>query len=518
MRLGIDFGTTRTVVAVVDRGNYPVVHFVEAGGDARDHVPSVVAEAAGELYFGWEAAALAGQPGCHVVRSFKRILSDPRAMPDTLVEIGQVHIPLVELLRRFFCALREALLHRSNLPAALLGPDAPLEVVVATPANAFGAQRIVTLQAFRGAGFDVVAMLHEPSAAGFEYTHRHADTFSARRDQVVVYDLGGGTFDASLLRLRGPVHEVLATRGLHHLGGDDFDRVLADRVLSRAGLAFDALPDASGLRLLELCRDAKERLAPQSRRLSIELEGVLGEDAPVPSVTVPVAEFYEAAMPLVRRTFDAIAPILALVPEDTGLAGLYVVGGASLLPLLARALREELGLKRRVHRSPYASAAVAIGLAIAADQAAGYALTDRFSRTFGVFRETSSGREVAYDRIFSPDTPLPQAGGSPVVSLRIYRAAHNVGHYRFYEAAADSVDAAHPGDLRPFDDVLFPFEAELFFSEGRLRDVPVRRATEDGPLIEERYALDAHGIVEVTLRNLDAGYARTFALSHGRAP
>ena len=104
------------------------------------------------------------------------------------------------------------------------------------------------------------------------------------------------------------------------------------------------------------------------------------------------------------------------------------------------------------------------------------------------------------------------------MSLRIYRAAHNVGHYRFYEAAADSVDAAHPGDLRPFDDVLFPFEAELFFSEGRLRDVPVRRATEDGPLIEERYALDAHGIVEVTLRNLDAGYARTFALSHGRAP
>ena len=70
-------------------------------------------------------------------------------------------------------------------------------------------------------------MLNEPSAAGFEYTHRHRNTLTSKREHVVVYDLGGGTFDASLVRMSRPAHEVVATAGINRLGGDDFDDVLA---------------------------------------------------------------------------------------------------------------------------------------------------------------------------------------------------------------------------------------------------------------------------------------------------
>src|SRR5262249_5988494 len=151
-------------------------------------------------------------------------------------------LSLGDLVTHFLEALRTAILARSNLVSDL-APDASrdLRSVVAVPANALGAQRFVTLDAFRRAGFAPVAMLNEPSAAGFEYTHRHRDTLTSRRDHVVVYDLGGGTFDASLVRMRGRMHDVLATAGVNQLGGDDFDDLLVDLVLARLGLTRPAL-------------------------------------------------------------------------------------------------------------------------------------------------------------------------------------------------------------------------------------------------------------------------------------
>ena len=286
--------------------------------------------------------------------------------------------------------MRRALVERSDLRRSLARASG-LRAAVAVPANAHGAQRLVTLDAFRRAGFEVTAMLNEPSAAGFEYTHRHRDTLSSRRDLVVVYDLGGGTFDASVVRMSGRLHEVLATAGIGRLGGDDFDGVVADLVLGHAGVARAALPGRALDRLLDQCRAAKEALVPSSRKLTVDLEAVLGGDAPRAEVTVPVAEFYEACTPLVERTIDAMVPLMsradgaATEPDLSEIAGVYVVGGASELPIVARALRERFG--RRVHRSPYPSAAVAIGLSIAADGTAAFELVDRYARTFGVFRE-----------------------------------------------------------------------------------------------------------------------------------
>jgi len=176
---------------------------------------------------------------------------------------------------------------------------------------------------------------------------------------------------------------------------------------------------------------------------------------------------------------------------------------------VGRLLRERFG--RRVHRSPYPSAAVAIGLAIASDDTRDFALVDRYARTFGVFRESDAGREVTFDSIFTPDTVLPARIEGPLTRTRVYRAAHNVGHFRFFECSAlDSSGRPH-GDMTVFGDVRFPFDTELA-SSGDVTDVTVERLERDGPRIEESYSLDARGIVLVVIRNLDSGHERSYRL------
>jgi molecular chaperone DnaK (HSP70) len=510
VRLGIDFGTTRTVVACCDRGNYPVLSFFDDAGDTVDFYPSVVAEHKGELKFGLDALHLAQERGWSLARSFKRLLSRPRAA-DATVQVGSVEINVVELMVRFLSALREAILYRSNRPAA--GTDERLVAVVATPANAHGGQRFVTLDAFRRAGFEVTGMLNEPSAAGFEYTHRHHRTITSKREHIVVYDLGGGTFDASLVHLHGRHHDAVATAGLNHLGGDDFDAVLADVVLSSVGLDRKSLPRRAQLLLLEQCREAKERLNPNSRRIAIDLEAALGDDAPEPEVTIGVQDFYEAAAPLVERTIVAMQPVMARLDENvdeamTEIAGIYVVGGASALPVVPRVLRERFG--RRVHRSPYPSGAIAMGLAIAADEEAGFEVSDRLSRHFGVFREGRGGEEVVFDPIFDREERVPTHGEGRSVIPRVYRAAHNVGRYRFVECAALDARGVPIGDITAYRDVFFAFDPALRSEGTDLSRVGVRRMSREGPLIQEKYSVTAHGLVKVTITDLDTGYERAF--------
>jgi molecular chaperone DnaK (HSP70) len=511
LELGIDFGTTRTVVATADRGNHPVVSFHDASGDTVGFIPSVVAECNGALHFGLDVAGLDG--AARVVRSFKRLLS-AAAPPEQTVRVGAIEIGLADLVAGFIGHVRDALATRSDVKRA--ASRGSLRAAVAVPANARSGQRLITLDAFRRAGFESIAMLNEPSAAGFEYTHRHRDTLSSKRDLVVVYDLGGGTFDASVVRMSGRRHEVLATAGAAHLGGDDFDTVLATVTLAHAGVDRASLDDRAFERLLDQCRAAKESLNPASRKVTIDLETALGAAAPRPELTLPVADFYDACAPLVERTVEAIAPLMARLEEEgtagpqSDIAGVYVVGGASELPVVARTLRQRFG--RRVHRSPYPSAAVAIGLSIAADSGASFELVDRYSRTFGVFRETDGGREITFDPIFSPETPLPATHNEPLTETRAYRAAHNVGHFRFFECNAVDAAGRPRGDMALYGDVYFPFDRALHEAED-LASVRVERRDGGGPPVVETYSLDDKGIVEVVIRDVDAGYERTYRLA-----
>ena len=508
--LGIDFGTTRTVVAWADRGNYPVVTFESEAGDSVEWFPSLVAERAGELRFGFDALAVARDPSFTQARSFKRLLADAKA--NGTVQLGSSELFIGELVARFIEALATALRTTSNLPKAMRKQER-FESVIATPANAFCTQRFLTLEAFRRAGFDVKAMLNEPSAAGFEFSHRHARTLNSKREHVIVYDLGGGTFDASLVRVSGKHHEVVTTAGLGEVGGDDFDRILADLALERLGLPWGALSERARGSLLDGCREAKERLNSSSRKITLDLEACLGDAAPQPELALSATDYFDACAPLVERTLEAMTPVVERGDDGAGaggfgdVAGVYVVGGASALPVVSRLLKARFG--RRVFRSPYPHAAVAIGLAIASDGAAGFELDDRFSRNFGVFREAQHGERAAYDPIFTREMTLPRPGQPPVAIERTYRPAHDIGHFRFFECAAFDSDGAPNGMLAPITEVLFPFDPGLRHAGEDLLQRPVRRLDREGPLTRERYAFDAQGMVHVTITDLDSGFERT---------
>jgi molecular chaperone DnaK (HSP70) len=515
LRLGIDFGTTRTVVASCDRGNYPTVGFADEAGDAAECFPSIVAEKNGDLRFGFEAERLGADPAWTLLHSFKRLLNDPS--PDATAVIGSTSIRLGDLLTQFLTALGDALRKRSNVARALRGRE-PLEAFVAAPANAHSTQRFICLDAFQRAGFEVLGLLNEPSAAGFEYTHRYRNTLTSKKDHVVVYDIGGGTFDASLLRMSGPHHEVVAAGGINRLGGDDFDAALCDLALAKLSLPRSSLSARAERLLLEHCRHLKEQLHPTSRRITLDLSACLGKEAPQPELSVEVGEFYERCGPLVDRTLATLAGVLDKIAPDADpaklpgeIAGIYVVGGASALPLVGRALRDAYG--KRVHRSPYPSAAAAIGLAIAADGEASLQLSDRFSRVFGVFREAWSGREVSFDPIFDHDLALPADRSARAIAERTYRAAHNVGHFRYVECGEIDELGRPRGDLANFADIYFPFDPHLYGKGVELGRVHVERFGEQGPLIRERYAVDAHGIVEVTIQNLDHDYELAYRLA-----
>lgn len=502
MRLGVDFGTTRTIVASVDRGNYPVVSFLDPSGDAHDYFPSVVALDGDTLTYGFEALE-AGDRGAPMVRSFKRALASPDVSPETTIRIGGEDVRILDVMTGFFQALRKAL--ESGSTARTSGGSPGISAVVAVPAHAHGAQRFLTLEAFRRAGFEVSAMINEPSAAGFEYTHRQGRTVTSRRTRVIVYDLGGGTFDASLVNVDGKNHEVLDSLGLNHLGGDDFDIVLAECALIQAGISREALTPKAFAALVEECREAKEQLAPQSKRIALEVDGN--------PLMLKVEDFYSACAPLVDATLEAMRPLVGGLDEDvptmTDIAGIYLVGGASSLPLVPRLLRERFG--RRVHRSPYPAASTAIGLAIAADATAGYSLTDRLSRGFGVFREARDGQSLAFDPILPREAKV--SATEAVMISRQYPAYHNVGWFRFVEYGSVDPGGQPRGDIVPFAEVIFPFDPTLQgMSAEELRAVAVLRQ-DAGHQIEERYVIDPHGIIEVHLRDLHTGYTQKHALA-----
>jgi molecular chaperone DnaK (HSP70) len=184
MKLGIDFGTTRIVVAAVDRGNYPIISFDGPDDTTAEWVPPLVAVNGKERRYGWDAWPLQQEPGWTTVRSLKRYLED--SGPETLLEIAGEQIPLQTMLVEMMASLKAHLLERSSLPA---DKDEALEVMLGVPANANSNQRFLTVEAFRHAGFSVLGLLNEPSAASLEYGHgnRSSDGY------ILVYGTGGGS-------------------------------------------------------------------------------------------------------------------------------------------------------------------------------------------------------------------------------------------------------------------------------------------------------------------------------------
>src|SRR5579885_1419221 len=455
MKLGIDFGTTRIVVASADRGNYPLVSFETAEGTF-DWFPALIALRGDQRRYGWDAWHLQSEPEWTILRSIKRYLED--AGPQTRIEPGGL---LADLLNGMVTALREAIRARA-------GEHEPLEIMLGVPANANSNQRFLTVDAFRRAGFSVLGLLNEPSAASIEFGHRQKAA-----GRILVYDLGGG----------------------------DFDHLLAARALGEDRL--DSLAPGELFRFLDECRRQKEALHPNSRKIVLDLDVIrdgMGQ------VTVPVAEYYDRCRPLLEESLAATARLV----EGQEIQALYVTGGGSELPLVSRMLRQEFG--RKVKRSEYTRSATAIGLAIQADAASGYALREVFTRNFGVWRESDSGNRMIFDPIFPRGTRLPAAGDPPMVVRRTYQPVHNVGDFRYLEASQVAGDGQPSGDITLWDEILFPFDP-LLADARDLDKLPVNHSPR-APLqqIEEQYACDAAGAVTVTIRNLTSHYGREFKL------
>jgi molecular chaperone HscA len=364
LAVGIDLGTTNSLVATL-RSGLPVV-LPDAEG--RSLLPSVVHYAAdGAITVGHTANELATQDPLNTIASAKRLigrsLADiaPGVVPYPLEALGTgaVGVRTVAGLQSPVAVGTEVLKAlKARAEAALGGPL--VGAVITVPAYFDDAQRQATKDAARAAGLNVLRLLNEPTAAAVAYG---LDT--ASEGVYVVYDLGGGTFDVSILRLARGVFEVLATNGDAQLGGDDVDQALVDWFCALdPGFTWTAA-DAAALR--GAARAAKEAL---SEAQQVTLRCVRRADGASQSATLARDEFDRLVQPMVDRSLGPVKRAL----RDAGLKasevdGVVLVGGSTRLLQVRRAVAKLFG------REPYTGInpdeAVALGAAIQADQLAG---------------------------------------------------------------------------------------------------------------------------------------------------
>jgi molecular chaperone DnaK (HSP70) len=507
-RFGIDFGTTRTVVAARQNGNTPVCTFAWKG-EFREYIPSLIAVHRGKPRFGWEATALLNQPGVTALRSLKRLVGKLR--PEDPVDLGPgLSMSILDLLTLFLRHVRWMMLNHGNI---IFDRKNPIEVKVAIPANANSNQRYITLEAFKRAGFVVLGAMNEPSAAAVEFLDRYLKNLGPRSPKryVVIYDLGGGTFDTSVVGIAEKGHDVIAYEGISQLGGDDFDAVLLEMVLAIIGIDANDLSPSETVRLLEECRERKEGLKPNTQKMIIDAGAVLPDKGPV---VLETAHIYEKCEPLIHRTTAAVKALMERMLKADGpvdgpvLAAVYLVGGSIAFPPVARHLRKFFGPK--VKSSPLPHASPAIGLAIEGDPASRIRILESVSRYFGIWRE--KGKDKVFDPIFRKEQQVDPSSGRLSI-IRRYRPRHNIGRLRYLECSLLGESGEPEGDLTVWGDIYFPYDPELAAHKD-LRRLPIRFCPELSPQeIVEKYDYDIEGIVQVEIENRSAGYRRRFRLT-----
>ncbi|CAM4053440.1 Fe-S protein assembly chaperone HscA [Bordetella tumulicola] len=365
LAVGIDLGTTNSLVAAV-RSSTPEI-LRDADGQAL--LPSAVRYFAdGKVAIGHQALAQQAADSFNTVVSVKRFMGRslneavasgaPYEFVDApgMVRLRTVQGDLspVEVSAQILAVLRQR-------AEDVLGDDL-VGAVITVPAYFDDAQRQATRDAARLAGLNVLRLLNEPTAAAIAY-----GLDQAAEGVYAVYDLGGGTFDVSILRLTKGVFEVISTGGDTALGGDDFDWLISE--YARAALAdtsAQALAPADRRTLLVAARAAREALSDAD---STTLHATL-QDGRTLDLPFSRAQFEAMAEPLVRRTLDRARAALrdaALTVSDV--KGVVMVGGATRMPVIRRAVGELFGTEPLVDLDP--DQVVALGAALQANLLAG---------------------------------------------------------------------------------------------------------------------------------------------------
>ena len=362
--IGIDLGTTHSLVASVRNGAS------ECLPDAQGRVllPSVVRYLDAERrQIGFDALASQVEDPCNTISSAKRMMG--RGIDDignraqlpyqfidkpgmvTLQTVAGEKSP-VEVSAEILAALRQR--------AEDTFDDDIYGAVITVPAYFDDAQRQATKDAAQLAGLHVLRLINEPTAAAIAY-----GLDNASEGVYAVYDLGGGTFDISILRLSQGVFEVISTGGDSALGGDDYDRALVDWALTKAGLAADTLTASDKAALQKTARACKEALSVAS---SVPFSVQLAKASV--NFEMKADDFETACAHLTQRTLAAVRKALrdaALTRED--IQGVVLVGGSTRMPQVRKSVGSFFGREPLTNLNP--DEVVALGAAISANQLAG---------------------------------------------------------------------------------------------------------------------------------------------------
>ncbi|MGA1824381.1 MAG: Hsp70 family protein [bacterium] len=421
--IGIDLGTTNSEVAVIQQGRPHVI----AGENNSRIMPSFVS-------FTEEGHILVGEPAKNqyalyperTIKSIKRKMgSDERLTMGTNVYTPQ------EISAIILRALKER-------AEKFLGYKVE-KAVITVPAYFSDAQRQATRDAGEIAGLEVMRILNEPTAASLAYETDHH-----KEEKIVVYDLGGGTFDVSVVNIHAGLVEVLASHGNNHLGGDDFDEKLYEFILDhlKTELHEEHLERLKKdtrfhARLLRAAEQAKRELT--DKPFAVIEEEYLAEKKGTPyhlSLEISRHAYEEMINPYIEETLKAIQIALEGAQlKPTQIDQLLLVGGATRTPMISRIIQKRLKITPRLELEP--DLCVAMGAAIQAGIIAGEkvsaVLVDVTPYTFGT-SYLGELHGLPYNNVFAPiikkNTPIPVSKSEVFYTVRDYQKAVDVDVYQ----------------------------------------------------------------------------------------